>query len=127
MKMESFLLGDYGPEVFYDVQKTVLQSLEEKYYSPFLSSVQYQELIIALNNEESKEMAIRIFPDNPDEHTLNNECESPVDLSNHSTYARTKLDQLQVCRSLEFLYNVIYNSYFICRKNLTIKITLCVL
>lgn len=112
MKMESFLLGDNGPEVFYDVQKTVLDTLDEKYYSPFLSSVEYRDLKNALSNEECKDLTLGTFPENIDEQTINNEPESHVDLTNHSSYARNKLEQLQVYRYFHFIrvFNLLYSA-----------------
>lgn len=95
-KMESFMLGDIGPEVFYDVQKTVLRTLEDKYYSSFLISECYEELKNSLTNEDV--IAIGPFNDIPDDNGNGNanENEASVDLNNHSTYARNKLEQLQV-------------------------------
>lgn len=43
-RMESFLLGDKGPAVFYEVQESVVKTIEEKYYSPFLVSEQYKKM-----------------------------------------------------------------------------------
>lgn len=101
--MESFLLGDNGPEVFYDVQRTVFRTLEDKYYSPFLSSEQYQELKTALNNEDIKD--IGPFVDNTDDPTIVNESDVQIEIVNHSTYARNKLEQLQViCFYFIFLF-----------------------
>lgn len=93
-KMESFMLGDIGPEVFYDVQKTVLRTLEDKYYSSFLISEYYQGLKNSLTNDDI--IAIGPFTDIPDDTNINAEGEASVDLNNHSTYARNKLEQLQV-------------------------------
>lgn len=50
--MEAFLLGDKGPEVFYEVQQMVINTLLDKYYQPFLLSDQYKSLINALSNDE---------------------------------------------------------------------------
>lgn len=50
-RMESFLLGDKGPEVFYEVQENVVKTLEEKYYASFLNSEQYKKMQEALLNE----------------------------------------------------------------------------
>lgn len=94
MKMESFLLGDIGPDVFYDVQKIVLKTLEEKYYQPFLASEQYAELKHILATEDMKELSLG--SDVPDDSVANGDCEVTIDLANHSTYARTKLEQLEV-------------------------------
>jgi sorting nexin-25 len=51
--MEAFLLGDKGPEVFYEVQDTVVDTIQEKYYSSFLLSDQYTALIAELATEEA--------------------------------------------------------------------------
>lgn len=109
-KLESFLLGDVGTEIYFDVQKTVLQTLQEKYYSPFLSSLYYQELKNALTVDDFKDMSIATgtyaaeCADNEpssNSSTTNSSTDSDVttiDLQNHSTYAKNKLDQLQVSR-----------------------------
>lgn len=91
------MLGDMGPEVFYDVQKTVLRTLEDKYYSSFLTSECYQELKNSLTTDDVI-TTIGPFADIPDETNCNaNDAnEASVDLNNHSTYARNKLEQLQV-------------------------------
>ncbi|CAL7949366.1 unnamed protein product [Xylocopa violacea] len=52
-KMESFLLGDIGPSVFYEVQDTVVKTLEEKYYPSFVVSEQYKNMQEALLNERT--------------------------------------------------------------------------
>lgn len=43
-RIETFLLGDSGVEVFFDIQKNVLTSLQDKYYPPFLLSKQFRLL-----------------------------------------------------------------------------------
>lgn len=61
-RMEAFLLGDKGPEVFYEVQETVVDTIQEKYYSSFLLSDQYKALIIELAKEEAnKGMSIKLL------------------------------------------------------------------
>lgn len=52
-RMEAFLLGDKGPEVFYEVQQNVIQTIEEKYYQPFLLSKHYQLMIEAMSKDET--------------------------------------------------------------------------
>lgn len=54
-QLESFLIGDVGVDVFYEVQKQVYQTLEEKYYQPFLLSEQCHLLRKVLSKEENKE------------------------------------------------------------------------
>lgn len=91
------MLGDMGPDVFYDVQKSVLTTLEDKYYSSFLTSEYYQELKNALTSDDV--ITIGPFTDIPDDTNSNvSENEAVVDLNNHSTYARNKLEQLQVIK-----------------------------
>lgn len=52
-RMEAFLLGDKGPEVFYEVQQNVIQTIEEKYYQPFILSKEYNEMIDAMSKDET--------------------------------------------------------------------------
>ncbi|CAG9791866.1 unnamed protein product [Diatraea saccharalis] len=99
-RMESFLLGDKGPEVFYEVQDTVVDTIQEKYYSSFLLSDQYTALIAELATEEAnKEISSERSP--IEDRQLSNESVSSAEsvggahLTEHSTYARRKLDQLQ--------------------------------
>lgn len=51
--MESFLLGDKGPEVFYEVQETVVDTIQDKYYQSFLMSDHYKALIAELATEDA--------------------------------------------------------------------------
>ncbi|KAM3968308.1 LOW QUALITY PROTEIN: sorting nexin snazarus [Aphomia sociella] len=100
-RMEAFLLGDKGPEVFYEVQDTVVDTIQEKYYSSFLLSDQYTALIAELATEESnKDLNCERSP--IEDRQLSNESVSSAEsvagtlhLTEHSTYARRKLDQLQ--------------------------------
>ncbi|XP_038213444.1 sorting nexin-25 [Zerene cesonia] len=100
-RMESFLLGDTGPEVFYEVQDTVVDTIQEKYYHSFLLSDQYKALNAELATEEAnKELISERSP--IEDRQLSNESVSSaesvggtVHLIEHSTYARRKLDQLQ--------------------------------
>nr|CAD7400429.1 unnamed protein product [Timema cristinae] len=48
-RMEGFLLGDNGPEVFYEVQEDVVKTLEEKFYPTFLTHELYQKMQSALD------------------------------------------------------------------------------
>ncbi|KAG5887977.1 hypothetical protein JTB14_035050 [Gonioctena quinquepunctata] len=95
-RMEAFLLGDKGPEVFYEVQKQVVQTIEDKYYQPFLLSDYYEEMMNAIENydnltdENTKSVEEKL--------TLTDSVESLEDSLNvgdHSNYARRKLDQLE--------------------------------
>ncbi|XP_001658823.2 sorting nexin-25 [Aedes aegypti] len=103
-KMESFLVGDSGTDVFFEVQRDCLITLEEKYYQPFLLSEEYTKLKSSLTQEDFKEITLSTYlsssTESQDETASNASSASgdvdPVimDLSNHSTYARTKLEQL---------------------------------
>ncbi|XP_039746323.1 sorting nexin-25 isoform X2 [Pararge aegeria] len=99
-RMEAFLLGDKGPEVFYEVQDIVVDTIQEKYYHSFLLSDQYKALIAELATEEAnKELCSERSP--IEDRQLSNdpvssaESAGTVQLTEHSTYARRKLDQLQ--------------------------------
>ncbi|KAJ8726892.1 hypothetical protein PYW08_015289 [Mythimna loreyi] len=100
-RMEAFLLGDKGPEVFYEVQDTVVDTIQEKYYHSFLLSDQYTALIAELATEEAnKDITSDRSP--IEDRQLSNESVSSAEsvagtihLTEHSTYARRKLDELQ--------------------------------
>ncbi|KAJ0179237.1 hypothetical protein K1T71_004949 [Dendrolimus kikuchii] len=100
-RMESFLLGDKGPEVFYEVQDTVVDTIQDKYYQSFIMSDQYRALITELATEEAnKDLNTDRSP--IEDRQLSNDSVSSADsaggalhLTEHSTYARRKLDQLQ--------------------------------
>ncbi|XP_011498521.1 PREDICTED: sorting nexin-25 [Ceratosolen solmsi marchali] len=89
-KMESFLMGDKGPDVFYEVQEIVVQTLEEKYYSSFIISEQYKKLIESTNDE-------KLDIANEDRRSIINGTISDNTLlvGEHSNYSRNKLDRLQ--------------------------------
>lgn len=53
--MEGFLLGDKGPEVFYEVQEEVVKTLEEKFYPSFLVSELYQKMQAAMEEASISE------------------------------------------------------------------------
>lgn len=53
--MEGFLLGDKGPEVFYEVQEEVIKTLEEKFYPSFIVSDLYQKMQTAMEEASSSE------------------------------------------------------------------------
>ena len=103
-KMESFLVGDIGPEVFYELQKECLVTLEEKYYQPFLLSEEYSKLKESLSHDDYKDITLHTFvqsnssesqDDNASTCSSLSELEnSTIDVINHSTYARNKLEQL---------------------------------
>ncbi|XP_034948844.1 sorting nexin-25 [Chelonus insularis] len=88
-RMEAFLLGDKGPGVFYEVQEDVVKILQEKYYSSFIVSEQYKKMAEELLNER----ADGLVEDRQIESVIS---ENPSLLvTEHSSYARSKLDQLQ--------------------------------
>ncbi|XP_076273177.1 sorting nexin snazarus isoform X2 [Rhynchophorus ferrugineus] len=96
-RMESFLLGDKGPEVFYEVQQQVVQTIEDKYYQPFLISDYYKEMVIAMETEN--EMVENESVGSGDEKQCSvdsaTNVENGLNVGDHSNYARRKLDQLE--------------------------------
>ncbi|CAB3225034.1 unnamed protein product [Arctia plantaginis] len=100
-RMEGFLLGDNGPDVFYEVQDTVVDTIQEKYYHSFLMSDHYRAFNAELATEEAnKDMSSERSP--IEDRQLSNESVSSAEsvagtlhLTEHSTYARRKLDELQ--------------------------------
>ncbi|XP_037824620.1 sorting nexin-25 isoform X1 [Lucilia sericata] len=100
--IETFLLGDSGPEIFYDLQKQILKTLEDKYYPPFVLSEQYRLLKEALDAEDYKDPTLLIcsLSDVHDEPsaTLDGVEGTPsatIDVAAHTSYARKKLEQIQ--------------------------------
>jgi hypothetical protein len=88
--------GDKGPEVFYEVQCQVVQTLEDKYYQSFLMSDYYKEMVSAMEKEDDISDIDRSFED----RQLSGDSLSSVDSTNlnvgdHSNYAKQKLDQLE--------------------------------
>ena len=51
-RMESFLMGDKGPDVLYEVQEMVVKTLEDKYYESFIVSEQYKKVQEVMNDEK---------------------------------------------------------------------------
>ncbi|KAF5269792.1 hypothetical protein FQA39_LY08573 [Lamprigera yunnana] len=96
-RMEAFLLGDKGPEVFYEIQQQVVQTLEDKYYQPFIISKFYKDMIAAIMDEDGITEADSTMV--LEERQLSGESSSSIDTSlhvgDHSNYARRKLHQLQ--------------------------------
>lgn len=96
-RMEAFLLGDKGPEVFYEVQQNVLQTLEEKYYQPFILSNFYNQMLVAMTSDES---VTDHDGSTSEERQMSADSSSSADsagmhVGDHSNYSRVKLDQLQ--------------------------------
>lgn len=99
-KVEGFLLGDdTSYEVFIDIQKNVLKLLEEKYYQPFIQSDEYKKLKNSINTEDISGISMSSLKTNFDVNaSVEEETEdydTGMDLTNHSTYAKNKLEQLQ--------------------------------
>lgn len=96
-RMEAFLLGDKGPEVFYEVQQNVLQTVEEKYYQPFILSRYYNEMIEAMSSDETvNDRANGSLEERQMSGESNGSIEnSGMHVGDHSNYARRKLNQLQ--------------------------------
>ncbi|XP_031338942.1 sorting nexin-25 isoform X1 [Photinus pyralis] len=96
-RMEAFLLGDKGPDVFYEVQQQVVQTLEDKYYQPFIISRFYKEMIAAIMDEDN--ITETDSGGTIEERQLSGESasslESSLHVGDHSNYAKRKLDQLQ--------------------------------
>ncbi|XP_015126178.1 sorting nexin-25 [Diachasma alloeum] len=91
-RMEAFLLGDKGPDVFYEVQEDVVRTLEEKYYPSFLVSEQYKKMQEALLSERADGMAGEDRIQTAEGTMLET---TSLLVGEHSNYARSKLDQLQ--------------------------------
>ncbi|XP_017769839.1 PREDICTED: sorting nexin-25 isoform X2 [Nicrophorus vespilloides] len=92
-RMEAFLLGDKGPEVFYEVQQQVIKLLEDKYYQPFINSRYYNEMIAAIDCDEG---VTEVDSKGSSEDRQNSaDLENNLHVGEHSNYARRKLNQLQ--------------------------------
>lgn len=91
------LAGDKGPEVFYEVQGQVVQTIEEKYYQPFLISAYYKEMIIAMESEDdmSEVDGNRSIEERQISTDSAGSPENGLNVGDHSNYARRKLDQLE--------------------------------
>ncbi|XP_056631886.1 sorting nexin-25 [Diorhabda sublineata] len=94
-RMEAFLLGDKGPEVFYEVQHQVVQIIEDKYYQPFLISDYYKEMVIAIDNEENISDESGVVEERQTSTDSTDNVENSLNVGDHSNYARRKLDQLE--------------------------------
>ncbi|XP_017051936.1 sorting nexin-25 [Drosophila ficusphila] len=105
--IETFLLGDADPDIFFEIQRNVLRTLEEKYYPPFVLSDQYRQLKEALDSNEIADPTLLMCPnigDAPeplaDEQPgaadgLNGGSGGAIDVAAHTSYARRKLEQIQ--------------------------------
>ncbi|XP_017091493.2 sorting nexin-25 [Drosophila bipectinata] len=114
--IETFLLGDADPDIFYDIQRNVLRTLEEKYYPPFVLSDQYRQLKEALDSNEIADPTLLMCPTGESSDQLADEhCSAgldgvngtgmagggagagggAIDVAAHTSYARRKLEQIQ--------------------------------
>ncbi|EDV91961.1 sorting nexin-25 [Drosophila grimshawi] len=105
--IETFVLGDAGPDIFYDIQRNILRTLEDKYYPPFVQSEQYRQLKEALDSNEFNDPTLLTCPtllgDVADDEQafvadgLNGTSGAPaaIDVAAHTSYARKKLEQIQ--------------------------------
>lgn len=98
-KLEGFLLGDDSNyEVFFDIQKNVLSLLQEKYYQPFIMSEEYKKMKSSIATEDVSNISSTSFIKTNFDATTDeeeNDFDTEMELTNHSTYAKNKLDQLQ--------------------------------
>ncbi|KAH8419710.1 hypothetical protein KR009_001371 [Drosophila setifemur] len=107
--IETFLLGDADPDIFYDIQRNVLRTLEEKYYPPFVLSDQYRQLKEALDSNEIADPTLLMCHTHDahlaDEHPVGGDglnggapgggVGGAIDVAAHTSYARRKLEQIQ--------------------------------
>ncbi|XP_037932093.1 sorting nexin-25-like, partial [Teleopsis dalmanni] len=99
--IETFLLGDTGPDIFFDIQKNIVKTLEEKYYPPFVLSEQYRLFKETINSDDFKDptLLLRTLNDNQDEQTTSLDPDgcgtATMDVAAHTSYSRKKLEQIQ--------------------------------
>jgi sorting nexin-25 len=98
-KLEGFLLGDdSNHEVFFDIQKNVLNLLQEKYYQPFIMSEEYKKMKSSIATEDVSNISSTSFIKTNFDANIEEEeddFDAEMELTNHSTYAKNKLEQLQ--------------------------------
>lgn len=98
-KVECFLLGDdTNHEVYFEIQNNVLKLLEEKYYQPFIASEEYKKLKNSITTEDISSISMNSLKTNFDVNSFEEDAEeydTGMDLTNHSTYAKNKLDVLR--------------------------------
>lgn len=89
--------GDKGPEVFYEVQKQVVRTIEDKYYQPFVISDYYKEMLIAIESENNMLDTETVSSGEDKQSSVDSisSVESGLNVGDHSNYARRKLDQLE--------------------------------
>lgn len=78
------------------MQSQVVQTLEDKYYQPFLISDYYKGMVAAMEKEEDMTDIDRSL----EERQFSGDSMSSIDSANlnvgdHSNYAKQKLDQLE--------------------------------
>ncbi|KAL3267069.1 hypothetical protein HHI36_011210, partial [Cryptolaemus montrouzieri] len=89
-RMEGFLLGDRGPEIFYEVQAQVVQTIEDKYYQSFLMSDHYKEMVRAMEREDKAESdSSQSWEDRQSIDSITSDSGSNV--GDHNIYAKKKL------------------------------------
>ncbi|XP_023168988.2 sorting nexin-25 [Drosophila hydei] len=105
--IETFVLGDAGPDIFYDIQRNILRTLEDKYYPPFVLSEQYRQLKEALESNEFNDPTLLMCPTllgdaNDEEQPIvadgyngGGMAPAAIDVAAHTSYARRKLEQIQ--------------------------------
>ncbi|KAG5684661.1 hypothetical protein PVAND_013879 [Polypedilum vanderplanki] len=99
-KLEGFLMGeDSNYEVFFDIQKNVFRLLNDKYYQPFVMSEEYKKMKNSIATEDvtsiSNNSIIKTNFDGNGVDESQEDYDTEMDLANHSTYAKNKLEQLQ--------------------------------
>ncbi|XP_046994876.1 sorting nexin-25 [Schistocerca americana] len=96
-RMEAFLLGDTGPEVFYEVQAQILANLEEKIFPSFIVSDVYPKMLLAMeNHDETDEAVDASLLDSDDTSDVTDSMDSgTLEIADQSSYARKKIDEIQ--------------------------------
>ncbi|XP_067663522.1 sorting nexin-25-like isoform X1 [Haliotis asinina] len=94
--MEIFLIGDKGPESFYEAQKQLYGIMEEKYYPSFIVSDIYHQCISSLEEEDNLDP---LAMSSKDELFLESKddidpSESPAMFADESYHAQQKMQQL---------------------------------
>lgn len=90
------MIGDKGPEVFYEIQQQVVQTIEDKYYQSFVNSDYYNRMLKVMNRTDSDEVDHgQINEDKGNGDSVVIALDSSLNVGDHSNYAKKKLDQLQ--------------------------------
>lgn len=90
------MLGDKGPEVFYEIQQQVVQTIEDKYYQSFVNSYYYNQMLKIMNRTDSDEVDhVQMNDDKGNGESNGITLDSSLNVDDHSNYAKKKLDQLQ--------------------------------